>query len=421
MGACSSKTADEYTADLWLLIEKKCTNAGTVGQVDDCILHGANIRALKSGRTMTEVILDQENRNRQAGRTFEAGNCNRVFVRIQSKASELLAVAIRNGDFQDVQRLHKVSADLFQGPNTDFCRGLIASNFKELSLVKEPVGLLGYALCQGVSIPLDLVRYLVENDVRNKLALMEVDASGRTPLAIARANTAQPDVIAYLQYQMNLLFNALPFDKTRVANAHDLALTWLSYGTSMEFVDESSGNSILSNAVVANNLKLVKKLVTAGAKLDHVNKAGRTPLQLAESASERNALLIAFIKTEAHNRGFHAKIRERGPRLSLDEAAELIQNGADIASLSIGDDTPLHLAVKSFVSAEVVEGFVVELHANPKELNDQGYRALDLAILLDDSLLVLSALLSLEEMTAADLFTSNQVNRAIDSRRNDSS
>ena len=76
---------------------------------------GANIRAQENGKYMIEEVREQEKRNRQANRTTEAENCNRVAKLLENRASSLLVEAVSQGKLSDVQLLStRLGGDLHQ-------------------------------------------------------------------------------------------------------------------------------------------------------------------------------------------------------------------------------------------------------------------------------------------------------------------
>lgn len=396
MGCGGSKTAEEHTADLWTLVTKKLKEYPTVSQVQNCLAGGAVIdRPDASGKYMVEHCLEQEKRNRQANLTAEANRCQRVAEILQQKASGLLLDAVGKGDLTRVQLLHKkLGGDLHQ-----------SGGFGVL-------GLLSVALrSQSASLP--LVQYLVESHASNRAAIGLAVTATKPPQALHKQEGLAAPIAGYLLANLNAILLELPAtvpagqgnDGANATRLTEHAELMIQNGADPRATN-AAGNNVLCQAVVSGHVPLVRKLLSLGVDSTFVNAStGQSVLQLAESLSQRDPVLIALLKAHSFNLEFQQRIVRLGEEKEVEfevahgELQTLLTTGADIHCLDGNQETPLHLLVRALVKLDqedegkFVRVFVADFHADPERMNAQGMRPIELAILMDKNLRVLGELL----------------------------
>lgn len=127
-----------------------------------------------------------------------------------------------------------------------------------------------------------------------------------------------------------------------------------------DLLNKGDRRPTLPHAILRNNTEIALHLIAAGADLDAIDNANRTPLHLAV---ERNnaEICVALLKAGANPRmrdrtGWtplhHAAARDR-----LEVARALLDGGADLTTLSEGGGTPLHEAAASG-GAEMIKLFL---------------------------------------------------------------
>ena len=111
------------------------------------------------------------------------------------------------------------------------------------------------------------------------------------------------------------------------------------------------------------------------------NRAGETPLQLANRAVPVNAQLVATLRGVSLNGEVAAKIEERKGALEVADLLPLLSANADI-NCTFGEKSAplLHVAVRYGVSAGVLEELVVKLKADVERQDASGLAALDVAM-----------------------------------------
>lgn len=120
----------------------------------------------------------------------------------------------------------------------------------------------------------------MESDTTSKYSLTTVDDQKHTVLSLAKDNSrCPPAVIDYMQRYFDTILNQAPFAQPDI-DPNDM-ITWIRRGADIEAIDKS-GNTVLLNAVLVNNLKLVRALLSTDANAAHRNGDGLTALHMAQ-------------------------------------------------------------------------------------------------------------------------------------------
>ncbi|CAF0944632.1 unnamed protein product, partial [Didymodactylos carnosus] len=386
----TSKTAVKATEKLWTIVEKKATQPNSVVAAQQFIVNdGADVRPPnKNHQYMIPYVQGLVQRNRDAGRINEAESCTRLLSVLQQRASELLSEALTSGDLNGMRLLAQLGTDCYQ---TD--------KYGQL-------GLLGELLKQDKHpVRLDIIQFLVQN---NQQAITSIDNQQQTCLSLAKCNQqCSSDVVEYLQGQFDLILNKIPFN-TQPININEVG-EWIRRGANTEYVDDK-GNTVLCNAVITNNLELIKVLVASGSNTEYKNNENFTALQLARNATPRNAQLVAFLEKQGVNSELKQLIQQKKSQLTADEVHKLLEQGAKIDALIANNDTFLHLLIVNNGTPELVNAFVNDFGADIDAMNVNGYRPIEMCILYDDAqFLTLSAFLKLKKVTS-DMFFNRKLN-----------
>ncbi|CAF4843745.1 unnamed protein product, partial [Rotaria socialis] len=96
-----------------------------------------------------------------------------------------------------------------------------------------------------------------------------------------------------------------------------------------EIVDDKR-NTVLSNAVLANNVELVRVLGFAGCNTAHTNADNLTPLEIAKKATPRNLPLIKVLEAQIKNAELQSLIKTKKSQLTIEEVNSALKNGANI-------------------------------------------------------------------------------------------
>ncbi|CAF4056098.1 unnamed protein product [Rotaria magnacalcarata] len=277
------------TNSLIRLVEGKAGEQYSVGKAHQLLQQGADIKALTKTGSMIDSVIAAEMRHRSIG-SPKADNCLHLIQVLKKSACDQLneqVFSIGGGDLNEMQQLVQLKASCYQ-----------AETF-------GPLGLLGSLVNQDkIPIRIEVVQFLVEYEPNEECVLAIVDTQQQTCLSLAKKNPKCPkDVIDYLQRQFNMIFNQIPFTKPLI-NPNEV-IGWISRGANMEATDKNR-NTILSNAVMANNLELIRVLVSAGNQ--------QTPLHLA--TKNHHLLVVRY----------------------------LVKWGADYQAQNLSKQTPLNIA-----------------------------------------------------------------------------
>lgn len=136
-----------------------------------------------------------------------------------------------------------------------------------------------------------VVRQLLQHDARLDVR----DRLGRTPLHVALASGKIAAAEVLLDRGADDDLQALLFDLVR-ENAADRDTINLLAGRGVDFnAPDETGDPPLHIAIAADNLKLVKHLLMAGADVNSTNASGGTPLAVA-TANGSDPSLIALLR-----------------------------------------------------------------------------------------------------------------------------
>lgn len=375
------------TKDLIKIVEQRASEQNSAIRAQELILKGADIRTPTNNGSMIHCVTAEERRQRPIAPS-KANNCCQLIEVLQQEASDRLngqVLSENGGSIDEMSILVRLGARCYQP--TRF----------------GPLGLLGSLLKQGTtSIRVDIIQFCIRNDPNAARSLTAVDDQQQTCLSLAKKNPkCSPDVINYLQQQLNDILTQIPFVQPEIDPNE--VITWIHRGADIEATDRK-GNTVLSNAVIATNINLVRALVSAGSNTAHRNDDNLTPLQLAKEAVPKNPPLITILEAQGVNIELKHLIETQKSDLTTEEVHNLLENGADINMAMANNDSLLHLLIANEGTPEMITAFVNDFNANISVMNINGYRPIETCILLDkDPFLCLLALLKSPKMTT-DLF-----------------
>ena len=384
------------TKELIKIVETKASEQNSSPEAHELLQQGADITAPTNNGPMIQSVIAEEKRYRLAV-PWRADNCQNLIQVLERDASDRLSAqvfSVNGGDLKNMHTLLQLKASCYQ------------------STKHGSLGLLGSLLRQNeIPIRLDVVRFLIETDPDAKDSLTAVDDQQQTILSLAKNNEKCPsDVIDYLQEQFDDILTQIPFVQPQI-DPNEVTM-WIHRGANIEAIDKNS-NTALSNAVIADNLKLVRVLVSAGSNTAHRNADGLTPLQIAQRAVARNPPLIAILETQHVNVELKCLIETKKSQLTVEEVRTLLENGADINAAINNNNSFLHLLIANKGTPEMVTTFVNEFNADLSATNTSGHRPIELCVQFDEEPLVhLSSLFKLSKMTS-DLFTNSKLNQTL--------
>lgn len=384
------------TKALIKIVEKFAGEPNSCEHAQQFIREGADIKALTSNGPMIHAVIAEEKRQRQPV-PWKAHNCLRLIKVLEKAASDRLSAEVfleNGGDLQQMRLLVDLKASCYQ------------------SETYGPLGLLGSMLNQDkVLIRIDVLKFLIESDSNAKAALTAINDQGQTCLSLAKTNPKCPkDVIGYIQQQLDEMVNQIPFTQPQI-NPNQV-VTWTHSDVNIEATDKS-GNTVLSNAIIANNLELVRALVTAGSNTAHKNRDGLTPLQIAKKAVTKNPKLIAFLEEHSMNIELKKLIETKKSALTTEEVQTVLENGANINAPMANSDLPLQILILNQGTTDMVKAFINDFNADLSATNNKGYRPLETCVLLDkEPYHYLQTMLSLPKMTA-DKFNNPTLNKTL--------
>jgi hypothetical protein len=230
-GASKGKSPAKLAIALWKILENGIYDNVSLNLAQNWLRDGADMTMPnKQGAYMTPFVVQKRQLNQQAGKHNEAGMCQAFIQLLVKRASELLVKALDQGgnSMTEIQFLvGKLKADCYQGETYGV------------------LGLLGYVLGQNSSAArLEIVQFLIESDERNKLALGKRDQT--TCIELAKTMNKEKHLIDYLQQQLNMLLNEMPFQRNIPTEEIN---QWILNGANTEWVDEN-GDTVLCKAVV---------------------------------------------------------------------------------------------------------------------------------------------------------------------------
>ena len=290
---------NKFTKELIRLVERQAAEPNSFGTAQTYIEGGADITAQTRDGPMIDAVSREEARLRPT-QSWKADNCLRLIDVLQRAASRLLVTQVLSSN----------------GSNIDDMRLLIELQAKTYQPeVYGALGLLGDLLIQDrTPIQLNIVQLLIESDTTTYAGLTAENDAGETCLSIARANPkCSREVVDYLQQKFDQLLNKIHFSSSLI-NLNEVS-NWIRRGANPEMTDEK-GNTVLSNAVLNNNLDLVRILVSCGCNTSCANAQKLTPLDIAQKATPRNTLLIAALQGQSVNMELRRLIESKKSHLT---------------------------------------------------------------------------------------------------------
>ncbi|CAF2177460.1 unnamed protein product [Rotaria magnacalcarata] len=354
------------TTRLIKIIKKHASEEKSYFEAQKLIAKGADVRTpLSNGYSMIQYVTEEEARLRQPT-PVKAENCRRIIKLLKDRASELLSelVLSNNGKLDEMRLLVKLKASCYQ------------------QQVYGPLGLLGKLLNQSENhVRLDVVRFLVETDEEAKFALMKEDDQHQTCLSLSLNNPkSSVQVSNYIQEQLNLLFNKIASTHSEM-DAKELA-QWICRGADPKATDEDQ-NTVLLNAVRANNVDLVRALIANGCNAMHKNKDDKTSFDIAKNEPLRNAQLLAILSEQIVNNKLKQLICAEKSSLKKEEVLKCLEEGANINGRFDNNDSFLHYLIAHDGTQEMIAAFVNEFNADILATNNAGLRPIELCILHD--------------------------------------
>ncbi|CAF4393505.1 unnamed protein product [Rotaria socialis] len=378
------------TRELIKIVEKRAGEQNAWLEAAQFIRQGANIKASTNQGSMIQAAIAQEKRQRLI-LPWKADNCLRLIEVLRRSSSDLLAAQIlsdNGGDVNEMHQLVQLQASCYQTEKYG------------------PLGLLGELLKQDkVSVRLDVVQLIVKGDPYAKHGLTAIDAQQQTCLSLAKNNRkCSKDVVEYLQGEFDMILNQVPFESANI-NLDEVS-EWITRGANTEIVDDKR-NTVLSNAVLANNVELVRVLGFAGCNTAHTNADNLTPLEIAKKATPRNLPLIKVLEAQIKNAELQSLIKTKKSQLTIEEVNSALKNGANINEPIANKNTFLHLLITCEGTAEMVTTFVKDFHADLTTTNRDGYRPIEMCIVQDkEPFTVLSAFFQLSKAEHGVFFNS---------------
>ncbi|CAF3078980.1 unnamed protein product [Rotaria socialis] len=354
------------TTRLIKIIKKHASEEKSYFEAQKLIAQGADVRTpFSNDYSMIQYVTEEEARLRQTT-PFKAENCRRIIKLLKNRASELLSelVLSNNGKLDEMRFLVKLKASCYQ------------------QQVYGPLGLLGKLLNQSENhVRLDVVRFLVETDEEAKFALTKEDDLHQTCLSLSLNNPkSSAQITNYIQEQLNLLFNKIASTHSEM-DVNELS-QWICRGADPKTVDEDQ-NTVLLNAVRANNVDLVRVLIANGCNAMHKNKDDKTSIDIAKNEPLRNAQLLAILSEQVINNKLKQLIAAKKSSLKKEEVLQCLEEGANINGRFDNNDSFLHYLITHGGTQEMIAAFVNEFNADILATNNAGLRPIELCILHD--------------------------------------
>ncbi|UJR18742.1 hypothetical protein I4U23_005648 [Adineta vaga] len=387
---------NSLTKDLRKHIERRAGEHNSSLVAQQLIDAGADITAQTKNGPMIHSVRNEEQRQRPI-LSWKADNCLLLIGVLQKQASRLLAARVLSSNGNNINEIRQL-IDL--GGNT-----YQSDTFGAL-------GLLGDLLKQErISIQLEVVQILITSDQRTYAGLTAENGSGETCLSIAKSNRkCSKEVIDYLQLQFDKILNKISFSQSSI-NINEV-MNWIRQGANTEMTDEK-GNTVLSNAVLTNNLDLVRMLVSCGCNISHKNADRLTPLDIAEKAIPKNQLLIAALQIQSVNIELRKLIETKKSLLTIAEVSTLLSSGANINASITNHGSLLHLLIANNGTPEMVTAFVNEFDADINIMDTRGYRPIEICVLIEEKpFVVLKTFLKLSKITTS-MFFNSKLNRTL--------
>ncbi|CAF1073909.1 unnamed protein product [Adineta ricciae] len=385
-----------FTKNLRKLVDRRAGEQNSCEEAQKLIEGGADITVHAKDGPMIHAVINEERRQRPV-LPWKADNCLRLIEVLRKQASRLLAAQVlsSNGNnINEIRRFIELQANTYQ-----------SETFGVL-------GLLGDLLKQErIPIQLEVIQILIVNDSRTYAGLTAENDAKETCLTIARSNRkCSKEVIDFLQLEFNRILNKIPFSQSPINN-NEVA-NWIRRGADPETINEK-GNTVLLNAVLTNNLELVRVLVSCGCNISHRNCEKLAALDIAERATPRNQLLIAALQAQGINMELRKLIETKKSHLTVTEVSTLLSDGATINVSITNHGSLLHLLIANEGTPEMLTAFINEFDADITMTDSKGYRAIETCILIEEKpFVLLSTFLKLPKM-AMSIFFNSKLNRTL--------
>ena len=376
------------TKDLLKLVEKRAGENSSWVTAQTLINAGADISVPLNNGSMVQFVLAEEKRQRPVAQ-HKAANCLELIKVLEKRASDLLVeqvVSASGGDANEIRRLVQLRANTYQ-----------LERF-------GPLGLLGELLKQDkVSVRPEVVLSLIEGDPYKRAGVTAENEQGQTCLSLARNNPkCTKEAVDCLRDELDKTLNKAPWFRPPI-DVNEI-VCWVRRGANTEAVDEL-GNTVLANAVIANNLELVRALVSCGCDIAHANAENLTPIDIAKRATPKNQLLIAALEAQTVNTELKKLIETKKSSLMPDEVNALLTKGANINAPIANNNSLLHVLINNKGTPEMVTAFINDFNADISIMNTSGQRPIETCILLDDEpFTVLKTFLSLPKVPNSMFF-----------------
>ncbi|CAF1342571.1 unnamed protein product [Adineta steineri] len=381
---------NKLTNDLRKLVERRAGEQNSFLVAQQLIDAGADITVQTKDGPMIHAVINEERRLRPV-LLWKADNCVRLIEVLQRQASRLLAARVlssNSNDINEIRRFIELQANSYQS-DTFGALGLLGDLLKE----------------ERISIQLAVIQILIASDPYTYAGLTAENDAKETCLTIARSNRkCSKEVIDYLQLEFDKILNKIPFSRSPI-NIKEVT-NWIRRGANTEMTDEK-GNTVLLNAVLTNNLELVRTLVSCGSNIFHKNAERLTALDIAEKTTPRNQLLIAALQAQSVNMELRKLIETKKSQLTVTEVSTLLSKGANINASITNHGSLLHLLIVDKGSPEMITAFINEFDADITLMNTKGYRAIETCILIDEKPFeLLKIFLKLSKVTTSMFFNS---------------
>ncbi|UJR24252.1 hypothetical protein I4U23_027219 [Adineta vaga] len=389
---------NSLTRELRTVVTRRAGEQNSSLEAQQLIDAGADITVQTKDGSMIHIVMNEERQLRQIPTlSWKADNCLLLIGVLQKQASRLLAARVlsSNGNnINEIRRLIELGANTYQS-DTFGALGLLGDLLKQ----------------ERIPILLEVIQILITGDQRTYAGLTTENDSGETCISIAKSNQkCSKEVIDYLQFEFDKILNKVPSSQSPI-NINDV-MNWIRRGANTEMTDEK-GNTVLSNAVLTNNLDLVRMLVSCGCSISHVNAERLTPLDIAEKAIPKNQLLIAALQIQSVNIELRKLIETKKSHLTIAKVSTLLSNGANINASITNHGSLLHLLIANEGTPEIITAFVNEFDADINIMDTRGYRPIEICVLIGEKpFVVLNTFLKLSKVTTS-MFFNSKLNRTL--------
>ena len=380
MGSSHSKlaTPDEATISLWQLLLHSITKPTTPAKVTTMLAAGAEVygrpSSIPASQSKTMLQHAQDSLLRQHGREAEVVRTVEAVIRLlKDHVDASLRQAVQAGDDKKFGLLSQpaVGGDLSQ-PSC------------------SPFGLLGLAV-QSPSVSASILSSLLAVPANQSWILTTLpDGSSLYSRSTGAAR-------AVILNEINSQLCTLPKVQRNDAASEALLKRFRELGIPVNLHwKDADGNTLLHHSAVAHQATLVRYLLSEAVGVDSqvTNNAGKTALMLLQAQSNASPEMIRLLGVVQENNRLARLIKQEGANVTLEAMNALITRGAEVNSKDGGRRSmPLHLLVQDGVPTAVVEKFIDQHRADMEAFDQNGMRAVELALLRDENTTTLDMLL----------------------------